>query len=95
MRDTPPDVEQMYRDMLLQRSGAERLKMGCSMLSTARALALASMRERDPRASPASLRRALFLRFYGADFDAIGRERIMAHLERDDVECLPEGPVDR
>ena len=55
--------------------------MGCSMHATARALVLASVLEKDPGASPATLRRALFLRFYGHEFDAAARERVLAALE--------------
>lgn len=80
MRDTSPEMEQKYREMLLERSGEERLKMGCSMYATARALVVASVLERDPLASPAALRRAIFLRFYGHEFDARTRERILKRL---------------
>jgi hypothetical protein len=65
MKDTSEAMEQKYRDMLLKRSGEERLKMGCSMHATAQALVRAAALETDPSASPASLRKALFLRFYG------------------------------
>ncbi|PWU25646.1 MAG: hypothetical protein C5B48_00315 [Candidatus Rokuibacteriota bacterium] len=54
--------------------------MGCSMFSTARALAVASIREKDPAASPATVREQLFLRFYGHELDAETRERIAARL---------------
>lgn len=81
MRDTRPEVERRYRDMLLQRSGVERLKMGCSMHATAQALVKASILEKDPHASPAALRRALFLRFYGQDFDPDSQEKILRALE--------------
>jgi len=74
-------MEQRYRVMLLQRSGVERLKMGCSMHATAQALVRASILEKDPQASPEALRRALFLRFYGQDFDPQSRERILRALE--------------
>ena len=56
--------------MLLKRSGVERVKMGCSMHATAQTLVRASILQADPAASPAALRKALFLRFYGQDFDA-------------------------
>jgi hypothetical protein len=84
MTDTPPEMERMYRDMLLQRSGAERLKMGCSMFATGRALVVASVLEKEPFASPARVRGQIFLRFYGADFDPLERDRIMARLDRDE-----------
>ena len=80
MTDTSLAVERKYREMLLQRSGAERVKMGASMLATARALVAASVRAKDPQASEAALRRALFLRFYGGDFESTERERIAARL---------------
>lgn len=37
----------------------------------------------DPHASPATLRRALFLRLYGHEFDGEAREKILARLGRD------------
>jgi len=78
--DTLPEVMQRYRAMLLGRSPEERLKMGCSMGATARILVRASVLAQDPHASPATLRRALFLRFYGHEFHAVERERILARL---------------
>ena len=56
--------------------------MGCSMGATARALARASVLAQDPHASPAAVRRAMFLRFYGHEFDEAEREKIMEWLER-------------
>jgi hypothetical protein len=80
--DTPPEVMRRYHAMLLARSPADRLKMGCSMSATARALARASVLAQDPHASPAVLRGALFLRFYAHEFDVAERERILARLGR-------------
>ena len=81
MKDASPEIEQKFREMLLQRSGEERLKMGCSMHATARALVLASVLEKDPLASPVALRQALFLRFYGHEFDPETRAQILQVLE--------------
>ena len=90
MKDTSPEIEERYRAMLIARSGEERLKMGESMYATARALVTASILERNPSASPAALRRALFLRFYGHEFDAATRQRILARLaEPDGAEARP------
>ena len=80
MNDTPPEVVRKYRAMLLQRSGAERVRMGSSMFATTRTLLVASLREKDPAVSPATLRRTLFLRLYGGDFDPARRDRIVAAL---------------
>lgn len=85
MNDTSPQLEQKYHEMLLQRSGEERLKMGCSMHATAQALVRASVLQKDPLASPATLRQALFLRFYGHEFDPETREKILLALKTVDV----------
>ena len=82
MKDTSDAMAEKYRDMLLKRSGEERLKMGCSMHAMAQVLVRASTLETDPSASPASLRKALFLRFYGQDFDTATRKRILRVLEK-------------
>lgn len=81
MRDTSPEIEQRYRCMLLARSGEERLRMGCSMHETAKALTRAAILAKVPAAPEATIRRAMFLRFYGQDFSAAVRERILRHLE--------------
>lgn len=80
MRDTSPEMEARFHAMLLARSGEERLRMAGSMYATARALVVASILELDPSAPPAAVRQALFLRFYGQEFDAETRERILARL---------------
>ena len=82
MRDTPPDVDARYRRMLLERSGEDRLRMGFSMYATARALVVASILAKEPEASPERIREAIFLRFYGRDFDQATRDRIAARLAR-------------
>ena len=81
MKDTPPEMDACYRDMLMQRSGEERLTMGCAMRETARALVEASIREQDPQTTPEALRKGLFLRFYGHEFDADSRAKILAAIE--------------
>ena len=83
MKDTSDALENKYRDMLLVRSGEERLKMGCSMHATAQALVRASILQTDPTASPAALRKALFLRFYGQEFDPATRKKILRALENE------------
>lgn len=81
MNDTSAEMNVRYRDMLMQRSGEERLTMGCAMRETARALVEASILEQDPQASPETVRKGFFLRFYGHEFDADSREKIFAAIE--------------
>ena len=83
MKDTSDAIESKYRNMLLERSGVERVKMGCSMHATAQALVRASILQADPTASSAALRKALFLRFYGQDFDAATQNKILQALAKE------------
>jgi hypothetical protein len=76
VKDTPSEVERKFCRMLMERSGEDRLKMGCSMHATARALVIASIPEKNPDA----LTRALFLRFYGQEFEPKRRKRILRAL---------------
>lgn len=82
MNDTPPEIEQKFRQMLLKRSGQERLKMGCSMHATARTLAKASLLEKHPGSHPGQLKRLLFLHFYSADFAPRELKRIASALSK-------------
>ena len=76
MKDTSASMERVMSGRLMAGSGEERLKMGCSMFDMAKELVLASL----PACSPQEKRRHLFLRFYGSDFDADRRDRILAYL---------------
>jgi len=78
MNDTSAAFEGKFRKMLLKRSGEERLKMGCSMHATARALVKASIPEKDPIA----VNRELFLRFYGDEFGPKERRKILRALRK-------------
>jgi hypothetical protein len=78
-------MEARYRAMLLARSPEDRVRMADSMFSSARRLVVASILAADPLASPAAVRRALFLRFYGHEFDELTRERILDRLASPDA----------
>lgn len=80
MSDTHPQIEHLYRQMLLSKSGEERLLMGDSMYATARKLALASLKVENPDATLAELKCALFLRFYGYEFSEEERQKILAQI---------------
>jgi hypothetical protein len=78
MNDTPEAVQDLYRTLLMCRSGSERLQMGYAMFDTARAVARASLRGRVHNDD--ELRVHLFVRTYGGDFDAETVERISEWL---------------
>ena len=79
MNDTAPEMAKLQHDLLMQRSGSERLRMASSMFATAKAMALASfgnIGEQEKRVR-------LFLRFYGNDFDAETKARLVARIRED------------
>ncbi len=80
MTDTPNEVKQLYRDLLMHRSGAERLEMGCRMFDTARAFVRASLGDPSGTDRSREMTARLFLRTYRADFAPAIRDRIAAWL---------------
>jgi len=51
MNDTPPEIEKKIHEMMMARSGAERLIMGSSMFDAARRIVLASLPKKYCRMS--------------------------------------------
>lgn len=77
MDDTSPQMAQKMLEMILMKSPIERLKMGFSMCETSRLLISRHIRQRYPDISPAEFRKELFMKFYGNDFNALEREKIL------------------
>ena len=83
MRDTPPDVDKKIQEMLQSRSPKKRMIMGCSLYDFAKQLVVNSLLQDDPHLSQNVLRRELFLRFYGNEFDSTRRSKIIEYLLRE------------
>jgi len=79
MKDTSADIEALFHARLMDLDPAERLAMATRMFDAARALVVAAIRAQGIR-SPLELRRRLFLRYYGQDFDEAQGLRILAQL---------------
>ena len=62
MNDTPLEMVELVRQMLMSRSGSERFVMGARMFDAARAIVLSSLPAGLP---PDELKRQLFQRLYG------------------------------
>ncbi len=82
MNDTTPEVDERFRVMLMARTCEERLIMGCAMRDSARMIVEASLRADDPQATAQTIRKGPFLRFYGHEFDADTRAKILAAIDR-------------
>ena len=66
MNDTSPQIERMVRELMMNRSGAERIKMASDMFDAARTLAMASF---SPKLADIEVRAHLCERFYRGDVD--------------------------
>ena len=62
MNDTTPEIEKKVHEMMMARTGAERLIMGSAMFDLARKIVLASL---PKDLSEEELKRRLFERVYG------------------------------
>lgn len=62
MTDTPPEIAELVRKKLMERSGEERFLMGTRSFDAARAIVLASLPSDLP---PEELKRRLYQRIYG------------------------------
>jgi hypothetical protein len=67
MNDTPPEIEEKVHEMMMARSGAERLIMGSRMFDAARAIVIASLPKDLPKEE---LKRRLFERLYGQPLES-------------------------
>lgn len=85
MKDTPPEIEAIFLQMMMKKTPEERFKMATGMFEDAKALVLASFPE-EVLKSPTETRCQLFLRFYGQDFSEEEREKILTHLRRKTIE---------
>ena len=74
MNDTSPEIADLVREMLMARSGAERVLMSSRMFDSARAMILASF---PPGLSNLEMKRRLCERLYG---DEVQVEAFLAHL---------------
>ncbi len=73
-------ADAVYRKIMAEKTGEERLLMGFSMLNFARRIVLSSI---GKDTTPGEQRKKLFLRFYRDDFDRKERDTILRRLEQE------------
>jgi len=66
MDDSIPEIKEKMREMMMSRTGSERVIMGASMFDSARLIVLSSLPKDLPEEE---LKRKLFERIYGAPMD--------------------------
>ena len=74
MNDSSPETAELVREMLMARSGADRVLMASRMFDSARAMILASL---PSGLSDLEIKRRLCERLYG---DEVNVEAFLAHL---------------
>jgi hypothetical protein len=80
MNDTPPEVEARLRELFMQRTASDRVRMVSEMFDLARALVIAGIKAEWPDITPSELRVKIFERTYGDDLDADTRARTIGRL---------------
>jgi hypothetical protein len=80
MDDTPENVKQLYNEMLMSKSPAERFKMAGRMFDAAKKLVIAGIFKERPDIGESQLRAEIFLRMYGNDFSPVERDRIVQKI---------------
>jgi len=80
-RDTPPETEALFRRLLLERSADERMRMGCEMFDTAKALIAASLPP-DVAADPLESDIAVLRRLYEHELGSTVIDEVVAAMRR-------------
>jgi hypothetical protein len=80
MFDTHPDVAIRFRELIMRKSGEQRLLMGFSMYDTAKQIVLNSICNHRPGIKDVEIKREIFLRFYGPEFSEADRKKLLSSL---------------
>jgi len=83
MNDTHPDIAVRFSDLMMSKTGQQRLLMGCSMYDTAKRIVRSAIYNSRPGITETGMRREIFLRFYGPEFSRADREKFLSALASD------------
>jgi len=82
MNDTPAFMEQKMIELFAAKTPSERVAMASSMYDTSRMITEFALKQDHPEWTPDELRREIFLRYYGGEFDSAEKEKIVDWLMR-------------
>jgi hypothetical protein len=83
MNDTHPDVAIRFRELMMRKSGEQRLLMGCSMYDTAKQIVRSAIYNSRPGITDTEMKKEFFLIFYGQDFSQAEGEKYLSALASD------------
>ena len=78
MNDTPENIDEIYRKMLMKLTGEKRILMSLSMFDLVAQLIISSTREMH---KAKDFRKQIFLRMYGNDFTQEEKEKILLSIK--------------
>ena len=78
MSDTHPDIAIRYRDLMMSKTGQQRLLMGFSMYDTARQIVRSAIHNNRPGITDEEMKKEIFLRFYGHEISRADREKFLS-----------------
>lgn len=76
MNDTGVLMQSKYYQLIMAKSGEERLLMGCSMYDTAKRIVRSAIVNQNPGITDEKMREEIFYRFYGNEFKDISGDVI-------------------
>jgi len=80
MFDTHPDVAVRFRNLMMSKTGQQRLRMGCSMYDTAKEIVRSAIYNSRPEITDEEMKKEIFLRFYGKEFSRADKEQFLSAL---------------
>ncbi len=83
MSDTHPDIAIRFRELMMRKSGEQRLLMGCSMYDTAKQIVRSAIYNSRPGITETEMKKEIFLIFYGQEFSQAERDKFFSALTSD------------
>ncbi len=83
MNDTHPDVAIRFRELMMSKTGEQRLLMGCSMYDAAKQIVRSAIYNSRPGITETEMKKEIFLRFYGQEFSQAERDKFFSALASD------------
>jgi len=77
MKDTPIDILEMQRNILLNKTDSEKFIMSIDMYETSKAFVRSSIRNENHALSEKELHKEVFRRFYKNDFSDSEMKKIL------------------
>lgn len=77
MRDTLPNIEEQFAQMIASKTPVDRIRMASSMFDTAKMLTIVGLKRSYGDIDNAQLRTQIFLRLYTEDFSKTELDKII------------------